>query len=409
VLPVADLLAALPGDLDVAVVRDGAATVVGAGATAVARADGTAALGALDDVDRAGGWWAGLVRYDLGRACEPHPTRHADDVGFPDLALARYDARLVLGDDGRIALVGHGPGRDVLADAWARVRRTAVPGGGCREAARLLEWDSSLDRAGHRAAVERIHEHLRRGDCYQVNLTRRLRTPHALDPRALAGALWERHPAPHAALVECDGRAVVSASPERFLRRDGDGIESRPIKGTGPAADRLARSGKDRAENVMIVDLVRNDLGRVCEYGSVRVPRLCGLEAHPGLHHLVSTVTGRLRPEVSTAELLRATFPAASITGAPKPEVLRIIDALEPVRRGVYCGAVGWIDADRRRLDLNVAIRTFSIDAAGTSFGVGGGIVADSQADDEWAETELKAARLLALAATVPVREVQPA
>ncbi len=272
-----------------------------------------------------------------------------------------------------------------------------------------LEWTSSLDRAAHREAVERIHEHLDRGDCYQVNLTRRLWTPHALDARALTAAVWDRHPAPHAALVEWDGRAVVSASPERFLRREGDRVESRPIKGTGPVADSLARSGKDRAENVMIVDLVRNDLGRVCRVrhraGARAVRRRGAPRPAPPREH----GTGELRPGVSTAALLRATFPAASITGAPKPEVLRIIEALEPVRRGVYCGAVGWIDADRQRLDLNVAIRTFSIDAAGTAFGVGGGIVADSRADDEWAETELKAARLLALAETVPAREAQPA
>jgi para-aminobenzoate synthetase component 1 len=412
----AGLMAALPDGLDVVVVRDGPATVVAAGPSTTLRADGAAALAALDDLDRAGGWWAGVLRYDLGRACEPYPARLAPDddaadadAGFPDLALARFDARLVLGPDGDAALVGTGPGRDVLADAWARARRTPVPSVGATAAPGGLEWTSSLDRAAHRDAVARIHDHLDRGDCYQVNLTRRLWTPHALDARALAAAVWERHPAPHAALVECDGRAVVSASPERFLRREGDRVESRPIKGTGPVADSLARSGKDRAENVMIVDLVRNDLGRVCRYGSVRVPELCGVEAHPGLHHLVSTVTGELRPDVSTAALLRATFPAASITGAPKPEVLRIIEDLEPVRRGVYCGAVGWIDADRQRLDLNVAIRTFTIGAAGTAFGVGGGIVADSRADDEWAETELKAARLLALAATVPARQATPA
>jgi para-aminobenzoate synthetase component 1 len=402
-------LAALPGDLDVVVVRDGAATIVAAGASATLRADGPAALSALDDLDRTGGWWAGILRYDLGRACEPFPTRLAPADDGPDLALARYDARLLLTDDGRAALVGRGPGREILAEAWARARRSPVPIEDGPRPGRRLEWGSSLDRVAHGAAVARIHEHLDRGDCYQVNLTRRLWTPHALDARALTAAVWDRHPAPHAALVECDGRAVVSASPERFLRREGDHVESRPIKGTGPVAASLASSGKDRAENVMIVDLVRNDLGRVCGYGTVRVPELCGVEAHPGLHHLVSTVTGELRPGVSTAALLRATFPAASITGAPKPEVLRIIEELEPVRRGVYCGAVGWIDADRQRLDLNVAIRTFSIDADGTAFGVGGGIVADSRADDEWAETELKAARLLALAATVPAREAQPA
>jgi para-aminobenzoate synthetase component 1 len=148
----------------------------------------------------------------------------------------------------------------------------------------------------------------------------------------------------------------------------------------------------------MIVDLARNDLGRVCEYGSIHVPALCALEAHPGLYHLVSTVAGTLRAEVSIGDIVRATFPPASVTGCPKPRVLEIIETVEPVRRGVYCGAVGFIDADRDILDLNVAIRTFTMASGLTDFGVGGGIVADSDPDDEWEETELKARRLLALA-----------
>lgn len=148
----------------------------------------------------------------------------------------------------------------------------------------------------------------------------------------------------------------------------------------------------------MIVDLARNDLGRVCEYGTVRVPSLCTVERHPGLHHLVSTVVGRLRPDVETGALLRATFPPASITGAPKPRVLQAIEDLEASRRGVYCGAVGWIDADAKTMDLNVAIRTFVVTGQGTHLGVGAGIVADSDPTAEWEETELKVARLLAAA-----------
>ena len=148
----------------------------------------------------------------------------------------------------------------------------------------------------------------------------------------------------------------------------------------------------------MIVDLARNDLGRVCEYGSVQVPALFEVEAHPGLFHLVSTVTGRLRPGVDLADVVRATFPPASVTGAPKPRVMQAIEDLEPVRRGVYCGAIGWVDGDRGRAELAVAIRTFTIADGRTHLGVGGGIVADSQPDDEWVETELKAARLLAAA-----------
>ena len=175
-------------------------------------------------------------------------------------------------------------------------------------------------------------------------------------------------------------------------------METKPIKGTGTDAGRLRTSAKDHAENVMIVDLARNDLGRVCEPGSVRVPSLCDVEAHPGLHHLVSTVRGTLRPGVGTGALVAATFPPASITGAPKPRVLQAIEELEPVRRGIYCGAFGWLDTEHGEGDLAVAIRTFTVFDDRTELGVGAGIVADSSPAAEWAETELKASRLLSVA-----------
>ncbi len=217
--------------------------------------------------------------------------------------------------------------------------------------------------------------------------------------RTRCSARSRANPAPHATLCTfgdtLPGVAVASASPELFLRVDGRDVETRPIKGTAADRDALAASGKDHAENLMIVDLARNDLGRACEYGSVRVPSLFDIEPHPGLHHLVSTVRGRLRKDVSLGALVRATFPPASVTGAPKPRVLQAIEQLEPVRRGVYCGAIGWIDGDRGRAELAVAIRTFTIARGRTSLGVGGGIVADSDAAAEWQETELKAARLL--------------
>ena len=190
----------------------------------------------------------------------------------------------------------------------------------------------------------------------------------------------------------------MSASPERFLALAGDDVETRPIKGTATRAQRLRASEKDQAENVMIVDLARNDLGRVCVPGSIAVPELCRIETHPGLVHLVSTVRGRLEPGTGLGTLLRATFPPASITGAPKPRVMQAIDDLEPVRRGLYCGTMGWIDGDRRRADLAVTIRTFTCTPTATTFGVGAGITIDSDPRAEWAETELKAARLLMLA-----------
>jgi para-aminobenzoate synthetase component 1 len=191
---------------------------------------------------------------------------------------------------------------------------------------------------------------------------------------------------------------IASASPELFLRRNGRLVESGPIKGTGRTEADLLE--KDHAENVMIVDLVRNDLGRVCETGSVTVPELCVVEKHPGLVHLVSTVRGELREDAGWPELLAATFPPGSVTGAPKSSALRIIEALETAPRGPYCGGIGWVDADRGIGELAVGIRTFWIDRAEgvLRFGTGAGITWGSDPEHEWRETELKASRLLAVA-----------
>jgi len=294
--------------------------------------------------------------------------RTDDDLGLPDLTFVRFD-------DVR-AVDELPPLPDLDAD--------------------LGEGTSSLSPVEHELLVGRIHQLLADGDCYQVNLTRRVTYPVAPDPLALFGAIARANPAPHAMVCTFGAAlAIVSASPECFLHVDGREVETRPIKGTAREGSALLASAKDRAENVMIVDLARNDLGRVCEFGSVHVPALFTVERHPGLAHLVSTVRGRLRTDVGLDDLVRATFPPASVTGAPKPRVLQAIEDLEPVRRGVYCGAVGWIDADRARTELAVAIRTFTIAGGNTSLGLGGGIVADSCAHAEWAETELKGERLL--------------
>ena len=263
-------------------------------------------------------------------------------------------------------------------------------------------WTSSLRRPEFCDGVTAVRDAIARGDVYQVNLCRVLSAPlrrggDGADVAALGAALGEGNPAPYAAVVRLPshGVHVASASPERFLRRDGDVIESQPIKGT--AATATGFLAKDRAENVMIVDLVRNDLGRVCEWGSVEVPGLCEVEAHPGLYHLVSTVRGRLRPGCGWADVCAATFPPGSVTGAPKLAALDMIAKLEPVSRGPYCGAIGWVDADCEEGDLNVAIRTFWLDEGRIHFGTGGAVTWDSTPEGEWAETELKARRLLSV------------
>ena len=262
-------------------------------------------------------------------------------------------------------------------------------------------WVSSLDEEGFAKGVRAIREAIGNGDVYQVNLCRRLsaRVDEDFDVLGLAAGLARRNRAPHAAtvVIPSAGVAIASASPELFLRRRGDVVESRPIKGT--AAPTGAFLPKDTAENVMIVDLVRNDLGRVSRYGSVEVPDLCREEHHPGMTHLVSTVCARLRPGVGWPDLLAATFPPGSVTGAPKLAALDVIRRLEPVPRGVYCGAIGWVDTDSGAGDLNVAIRTFWLEDGRLHLGTGGGITWDSTPEGEWAETELKARRLLSIAA----------
>ncbi|WP_052850781.1 chorismate-binding protein [Streptomyces avicenniae] len=304
---------------------------------------------------------------------------------------------VVAGDDGaplcaRFADVRPAPPPAVVPGRWRGPHRDA--------------WSSSLDRAAYMAGVTRVREHIAAGTVYQVNLCRVLSAPLPPGPEpdidALTALLAHGHDARHAGTVRlpAHGVEIATASPELFLGRRGDLVESGPIKGTARTAD--AFLPKDRAENVMIADLVRNDLGRVCAPGSVTVPGLCVPEPYPGLVHLVSTVAGRLTPGAGWPALLDAAFPPGSVTGAPKSSALRVIAELETAPRGPYCGAVGWVDADRGTAGLAVAIRTFWLDrSAGTPvlrFGAGAGITWDSDPAGEWAETELKAARLLAIA-----------
>ncbi|WP_186318927.1 chorismate-binding protein [Streptomyces sp. SAJ15] len=272
------------------------------------------------------------------------------------------------------------------------------------------DWTSSLDRAAYEEGVRRIRAYIAAGDVYQANLCRVLSAPlpdpARADVDALTAVLARGNPAPYAGTVRLPrhGVEVATASPELYLRRTGRTVESGPIKGTGRTAADLLE--KDHAENVMIVDLVRNDLGRVCATGSVTVPALCAVEPHPGLVHLVSTVRGQLAEGAGWAELFAGTFPPGSVTGAPKSSALRIIRELETAPRGPYCGGIGWVDADSGSGELAVGIRTFWIDRTPEDlpggpvlrFGTGAGITWGSDPEREWRETELKASRLLAVA-----------
>ncbi len=264
-------------------------------------------------------------------------------------------------------------------------------------------WRSSLDEIAYLRAVAEVRSAIADGSVYQVNICRvlsaELPEPDECHIGGLSGLLQAGNPAPYAGLICAPelGIEVVTASPELFLEQRGAFISSGPIKGTGKVAADLTT--KDEAENVMIVDLVRNDLSRVCVTGSVAVPGLLRVEAHPGLVHLASYISGTLLDEMRWPQIIEATFPPGSITGAPKSAAVRIIGELEPVPRSYYCGAIGWVDADEGTACLAVAIRTFWKAGGYLHFGTGAGITWSSDAQAEWHETELKAAHLTSVAA----------
>jgi para-aminobenzoate synthetase component 1 len=266
----------------------------------------------------------------------------------------------------------------------------------------LDAWASSMGRDEYCEAVTRTRASIADGTVYQANICRVLAADlpeEKASMAALHARLLSGNPAPYGGFIDAPeaGVKVVTASPELFLERDGERVRTGPIKGTAATVAGLLE--KDWAENVMIVDLMRNDLGRICQVGSVVVPALTEVESHPGLVHLVSRVEGRLAPTANWARTIEATFPPGSVTGAPKSSALRIIDALETAPREVYCGAIGWVDADRRQACLAVAIRTFWHRDGVLRFGTGAGITWESDPQQEWQETQLKARRLLALAA----------
>jgi para-aminobenzoate synthetase component 1 len=373
---------------------------------------------------------AGLFGYDLCHHVERLPRPRHDEFGVPDLAVGFYDWVLAYDQAGLAWLISTGlpepRPRQRVRRAQARLRqiqellRTEE-----RPASRVgvslpplrrgdlapaypmpghADLLSNFDRNGYLRAVQRAIDYIHAGDCFQVNLSQRLLAPARLPPLELYGRLWERNPAPFAGYFDLGDFVIASASPERFLKVTGGEVETRPIKGTRPRgatpeedeANRreLLASPKDRAENVMIVDLLRNDLGRVCSYGSVRVEAVCRLETYRYVHHLVSEVRGRLRLGLGPVELLRAAFPGGSVTGAPKVRAMEIIAELEPTSRGPYCGCLGYIGFDGS-MDTNLLIRTFTIGRGWVQFPVGGGIVADSTPEAEYAETLHKAEGLL--------------
>jgi len=360
----------------------------------------------------------GFLSYDLCHHLERLPRPQADDMQFPDLAVGFYDV---------IAAWDHRDRRAfVLSSGWPASNRTERH----RRAIERAEWlaaelskpclaegfeqsvhaapeiESNFNRDAYKAAVQRVIEYILAGDIFQANLTQRFRCrmPAGLDPFALYRRLMAINPAPFAAYLNFGDTVIASASPERFLSLRNGWVETRPIKGTRPRgrtaaederlAGELLMSEKDNAENVMIVDLLRNDLSRVCRDGSVTVPELCALETYATVFHLVSTVVGEMRPGAGAIDLLRASFPGGSITGAPKIRAMEIIAELEPTQRGPYCGSVGWFGFDGS-MDTSIVIRTYAIKDGWVTFQAGGGIVADSDPAAEYEESLAKARALI--------------
>lgn len=377
----------------------------------------------LDSFRAPAPFWGGAVgylSYDLCHFIEQLPSTAIDDLKLPESYFGFYDTILAFDNlEGKAYIVSTGFPE---LDSSRRLRRAKLR---LEEMKRLLSLPphkmpkiqrhdtrnvteallkSNFTPDEYIQAVDRVREYIAAGDVFQVNLSQRFETELSIPPYELYHRLRQINPAPFASYLNFEGVTIVSASPERFLRVHGDLVETRPIKGTRPRgknpvedamrAQELLNSIKDRAENIMIVDLERNDLGRVCRYGTVKVTELAILETFPTVFHLTSTVIGRLQSDKNRIDLLKATFPGGSISGAPKVRAMEIIDELEPTRRGIYTGAIGYFSFGCN-LDLNIVIRTFIIKDGKAYFQVGGGIIFDSNAEAEYQETLDKARALV--------------
>ncbi len=350
----------------------------------------------------------GYFSYDLGRRLEQLPALCRDDINMPDMAIGLYDWAVIVDHHRRrtwlIAAEDSGPRETGWEDLQEIFTRNNPP-----EAHTYAVQSELLNHTGreeYRAAFDRIQHYIRDGDCYQVNLAQRFSVAVSGDSWSVYRQLRQSNPAPYACFFRLEDTCVLSSSPERFISVAGDLVETKPIKGTirrsvyayedKALAAQLLESEKDRAENLMIVDLLRNDIGKNCETGSVMVPRLFALESFATVHHLVSTVTGRLARGRHALDLLRGAFPGGSITGAPKLRAMQIIEELETYRRTVYCGAIGYVGFDGN-MDTNIAIRTLVHKDDRIYFWAGGGIVADSDHGSEYTECHTKAEAIMRL------------
>ncbi len=347
----------------------------------------------------------GYLSYDLARRLERLPDTAHDDLKLPDAQVGLYAWALVSDHQSKTTELVFHP--ELESSECERLKRLFSKPSRAPAAEFHLNADFTPDLSpdDYRQAIKRILAYIQAGDCYQVNFAQRFQAPFQGDPWAAYLALRRACPTPFAGYQPLDGGgALLSLSPERFLRVSQKRVESRPIKGTRPRAsndtedralaDELRNSPKDRAENLMIVDLLRNDLSRSCRPGSIRVPQLFALESYPNVHHLVSSVTGELATGKDALELIAGSFPGGSITGAPKIRAMQIIDELENTRRSIYCGSLFYLDV-RGELDSSIAIRTLLARNGQISCWGGGGIVADSEWKEEYQESITKVRTLL--------------
>lgn len=351
----------------------------------------------------------GYFSYDLGRYVERISTTALDDIAMPEMAVGIYRWAYVVDHDNKTAtLVGDHADHRVRLRWPEIVEWLSSPNqqvfGEALTATTTIE--SNMSRQEYFDKFAQVKKYIRSGDCYQVNLAQRFSAKVEGDPWQGYLAMRSINPSPFSAYLNVPGCHILSASPERFLSVNDHLVETKPIKGTRPRGKdpaeekritaELLESTKDKAENVMIVDLLRNDISKCCVANSVKVPKLFALESFPTVHHLVSTVVGQLRDDVHPLQLLRACFPGGSITGAPKIRAMQIIEELEPHRRGIYCGSIGYINFNGN-MDTNIAIRTLTYKDHKIYFYAGGGLVWDSNADEEYQETFDKAAAMFKL------------
>lgn len=341
----------------------------------------------------------GLFGYDLGRRFEKLPTRAQHDIALPDMAVGIYDWALIVDHQRQVVtLLSYDDVEARLAWLQQQVAPQSPP------FALTSAWRSNMSRQQYGEKFRQVQAYLRSGDCYQVNLAQRFQATYQGDEWSAFVRLNRANRAPFSAFLRLADAAILSLSPERFIQLHQRQIQTRPIKGTLPRLDdpqadaaqasKLANSPKDRAENLMIVDLMRNDIGRVATPGSVRVPELFVVEPFPAVHHLVSTITAELPDSLHASDLLRAAFPGGSITGAPKVRAMEIIDELEPHRRNAWCGSIGYLSACGN-MDTSITIRTVTATNGTLYCSAGGGLVADSNEDAEYQETFDKVNRIL--------------